>query len=337
MPNYSASMHRLSLERIAEAARTVDPVFLHSPQFVCEPLGDLLRCDLTLKVETLNPIRSFKGRGADFYLGKLAERDALRPIIAASAGNFGQAMAYACRKRGVALVIYAARNANPLKIERMRALGAEVRLEGEDFDAAKDAARSEAAKWGMAMVEDGLAGEMSEGAGTIAVELFEGGRTFDAVLVPLGNGALVNGMGRWIKAGSPAAQVIGACSSGPTATMESSRNGPGAALAVHARTDTIADGIAVRVPVEQAVGDMHGIVDGILAVDDAEILAAMRSLHEHMGLVVEPAGAGGPAAGPGRFNGRRLATVLCAGHLTASQNPAWLPPPGAPRETRAGN
>ncbi|HEX9392748.1 MAG TPA: pyridoxal-phosphate dependent enzyme [Usitatibacteraceae bacterium] len=331
MPNYSASMHRLSLERIAEAARTVDPVFLHSPQFVCEPLGDLLRCDLTLKVETLNPIRSFKGRGADFYLGKLAERDALRPIIAASAGNFGQAMAYACRKRGVALVIYAARNANPLKIERMRALGAEVRLEGEDFDAAKDAARSEAAKSGMAMVEDGLAAEISEGAGSIAVELFEGGRTFDAVLVPLGNGALVNGMGRWIKAVSPATQVIGVCSSGATAMMESWRNGPGGALAVHARTDTIADGIAVRVPVEQAVGDMHGIVDEILAVDDAEILAAMRSLHEHMGLVVEPAGAVGLAAAHGRFNGRRVATVLCGGNLTRSQMRAWLAEPDAHR------
>lgn len=91
-------------------------VFLHSPQFVCEPLSEALGVRLALKIETINPIRSFKGRGADFLVSQV-KNDA--HLVCASAGNFGQAMAYACRKRGLRLTIYASTSANPLKVERM--------------------------------------------------------------------------------------------------------------------------------------------------------------------------------------------------------------------------
>ena len=124
--------HRLSLERIAAAPRLIDPVFLDSPQYHAEVLDDLLGCRLVVKVESLNPIRSFKGRGAELVLAGIAPGSRL---VCASAGNFGQAMAYASRARGVALIVYASANANPLKLDRMRALDAEVRLQGEDFDA----------------------------------------------------------------------------------------------------------------------------------------------------------------------------------------------------------
>src|SRR5262245_61514322 len=131
----ASPVRRITLERIEEAARRIDPVFLDTPQYVCEPLGDELGCRLALKVETLNPIRSFKGRGADWLVQHLSPGAAL---ICASAGNFGQAMAYACRARSVSLTVYAAESANPLKIERMRAMGARVVLAGADFDAAKE-------------------------------------------------------------------------------------------------------------------------------------------------------------------------------------------------------
>jgi len=115
--------HRLSLERIEHAAKVIDPAFLNTPQFVCEPLGEELGLRLALKIETMNPIRSFKGRGADFLVSQVKECGRL---LCASAGNFGQAMAYACRKRGLKLTVYASINANPLKVERMRSLGAHV-------------------------------------------------------------------------------------------------------------------------------------------------------------------------------------------------------------------
>ena len=160
---------RLSLERIERAAATIDPVFLNTPQFESEPLSDALDMRLVLKIETINPIRSFKGRGADFLLSDASADSA--PLVCASAGNFGQALAYAARKRGRQLVVFAAETANPLKIDRMRALGADVRLFGCDFDAAKERARSYAVETGASFIEDGREPAISEGAGTIAVEL----------------------------------------------------------------------------------------------------------------------------------------------------------------------
>ena len=133
--------HRLSLESIERAAHSIDPVFLHTPQFECEPLSASLGTRLTLKVETLNPIRSFKGRGADFFVRENLRALVGTDLVCATAGNFGQAMAYACRTQGRSLVIYCAENANPLKVERMRALGAEVRQIGDNFDSAKETAK----------------------------------------------------------------------------------------------------------------------------------------------------------------------------------------------------
>jgi threonine dehydratase len=123
------------LGRIEEAARCIDPVFLGSPQYEAETLGDDLGLRLVCKVETANPIRSFKGRGTDYLLHRLGGEG--ERLVCASAGNFGQGLAYAARKRGVPLTVFAAQSANPAKVERMRRLGAEVRLEGKDFEEAK--------------------------------------------------------------------------------------------------------------------------------------------------------------------------------------------------------
>jgi threonine dehydratase len=313
------SAHRLSLENIAQAATSIDPVFLRSPQFVCEPLSMDLRCRLTLKVETMNPIRCFKGRGADFFLAQRMQHEDRRALVCASAGNFGQALAYACRRRDLTLTIFAAHSANPLKVERMRALGADVRLAGNDFDAAKSAARDFATKNAASFVEDGHDPAISEGAGSIAVELLATGMTFDAVTIPLGNGALINGMARWIKAHTPATRVIGVVSRGAPAMARSWRAGNAQATD---STDTIADGIAVRVPVQAALDDMRGLVDDVIEVDEEMLIAAMRLAHQHAGLVTEPAGVAGLAAllqQPKTFAGAEVATVLCGGNLTALQ------------------
>jgi len=296
-------------------------VFLRSPQFVCEPIAELLGCRLTLKVETINPIRSFKGRGADYLVGKLVEQGERPAIVCASAGNFGQGMAYACRKHGLPLTVFTARAANPLKLARMRALGAEVRQFGDDLEEAKQAARAWAAERAARFIEDGYEPEVSEGAGSIAVELLAGGDAFDAVVVPLGDGALLNGVARWIKAASPATRVIGVCSRGAPAMADAWRHGPGAQVS-YPSVDTIADGIAVRVPIAASVEDMRGTVDDIIEVDDAMLLEAMRLLHAHAGLVTEPAGVAGLAAVIGRrheFAGEHVATVICGGNVTTDQ------------------
>lgn len=315
-------VRRLDLARIAEAASRIDPVFLRTPQYACEPLGERLGCGLTLKVETQNPIRSFKGRGADYHVGHLEDR---APLTCASAGNFGQAMAYACRARGIPLTVFAARSASPLKVERMRALGAEVILAGDDLEAAKAAARAHGGRF----VEDGREPRIAEGAGTIAVELLAGGAVLDAVVVPLGDGALLGGMARWIKAASPATRVIGACSRGAPAMYHAWKGAADAAAGARAeaRVDTIADGIAVRAPVPASVADLRDLADDVVQVADASLIEAMRLVHAHAGLVVEPSAVAGLAAileDRAAFAGQRIATVLTGGNLTAEQMRAWL-------------
>jgi peptide deformylase len=319
--------HRLSLQHIADAARTIDPVFRDTPQFESEPLSALAGCLLTLKVETLNPLRSFKGRGAGYLMTQRLARAERGPIVCASAGNFGQAMAYLCRRHGIALTVFSAETANALKLDRMRALGADVRLHGADFDAAKESAREFAIATGTSMVEDGFDPAIAEGAGSIGVELLARGDAWDAIVVPIGDGALVGGIARWVKAASPSTEVIGVVAQGASAFARSWRKGPGAGIVVDTAFSTIADGIAVRAPIAASVADLHGIVDDIVEVDDATMIRAMQAAHRHAGIVLEPAGAAGIAAvlaDPQRFSGSRVATVLTGGNVTPQHMRDWL-------------
>lgn len=321
-PTSTSLMSRISLDAIRDAARVIDPVFLDSPQFESEPLGAELGVRVTLKVETLNPIRSFKGRGAEYFVHRLAP-DAPR-LVCASAGNFGQGMAWATRRRGRSMDVFASTRANPLKVDRMRSLGATVHLAGDDFDAAKDAGRTFAERHGGWFVEDGREPEISEGAGTIALELFREESQFDTLVVPLGNGALLGGIATWVRAAASHTQIIGVCAAGAPSMERSWRE---RRVITTERTDTIADGIGVRVPIPEAVSDLQAIVDDIVLVDDDATVEAMRLLLTHVGLVVEPAGAVGIAAirtYRERFAGQRVATVLCGGNVTEEQFREWI-------------
>lgn len=314
----------ISIDRIKEAAEVIDPVFRDSPQYVSEPLSDRLGVTVVLKVECINPIRAFKGRGTDYLLHRIGSQP--KGFVCASAGNFGQGMAYAARKRGQRLIVFAAVTANPLKVSRMRALGAEIVLAGADFDAAKAAAKVQAHATGAMYVEDGLLPAIAEGAGTIALELGRMDEPLDAIFVPLGNGSLINGIGTWFKHVSPATRVIGVCAEGAPSMELSWRAGKPVSTE---SINTVADGIGVRVPVPEALVAMRTTVDEVMLVSDEEILDAMRLLCLETGLVVEPAGAAGLAAMAKRrteFQGRRVATPICGGNLTEDQIRRWLLP-----------
>ena len=315
------SAPRITIANIERAAGVIDPVFVQTPQFVCEPLGAALGVRVALKVETLNPIRSFKGRGADLLVSRAA---ADRPLVTASAGNFGQAMAYACRKRGLELTVFASVNANPFKVERMRDLGAHVILHGRDFDEAKAEAGRFAEKSGARLVEDGRDVETAEGAGTIGLEWLTFGERLDALLVPLGNGALFNGVARVVKERRPDTQMIAVQAAAAPAMIESWRAGRTIQCD---STGTIADGVAVRVPIDEALRDMDGMVDEAILVSERAILEAMRLVHRHAGVVTEPSGVLGIAAlleNRDAFRGRLAGTMLCGGNLTTEQMTTWL-------------
>jgi threonine dehydratase len=312
---------RLSVDRIARAATVIDPVFLNSPQFRAESLEKQLDCRLVVKVETLNPIRSFKGRGTEYLTSSLHGHPRL---VCATAGNFGQGMAYSARKRGLTLTIFASVTANPLKVERMRALGADVRLSGDDFDAAHLAAASFAAETGAQLIEDGRDVAIAEGAGTIGLELLRWPEPFDAIFVPLGDGALLAGVARWVKVHQPGTQMIGVCASGAPAMERSWR---AAQVRELESANTIADGIAVRSPFPEALFDLLGVVDDILLVDDDALVTAMQLAHREIGVVLEPAGAAALAAlltNRQRFRGQMIGTILTGGNLTMEQMERWL-------------
>jgi threonine dehydratase len=306
---------------ISQAYCAIEPTFLNSPQFELAALNTRLDTRIILKVETLNPIRSFKGRGTDYFVKQHAHKSA---FVCASAGNFGQGMAYACQKQNIPLTVFAAETANSLKLERMRQLGAEIKLSGIDFDAAKEAGKAYALAENCTFVEDGREIEVSTGAGTIGLELSRYPEVIDTLLIPVGNGALINGIGAWFKATHPTTQVIGVVASGAPAMGLSWHQGH---IVATETVDTISDGIAVRNPVPEALHAMKTTVDDVVQVSDEATLKAMKLAHDLVGIVIEPAGAVGLAAAmiyKDRFAKQLIATPLCGGNLTEEQLEQWL-------------
>jgi len=210
--------------------------------------------------------------------------------------------------------VFAAETANPRKIARMRELGARVVVGGADFDAAKQAAVGHASgREDCVYVEDGRQPQIAEGAGTIGVEIAP--LELDAVVIPVGNGALISGIGRWLKEYSAGTRVIGVCPAGAPAMAHSWRSGMPVATE---HVETAADGLAVRVPVPAAVEWMRAVVDEVVLVDDKEIYAALRLLRDTLGLIVEPSAAAGVAALASRdIAGARVGTVLTGSNFAA--------------------
>ena len=312
-------------ENIAQASKRIDSAFLNSPIIRHQTLDDALGCRMVSKVETINPIRSFKGRGASLFVALLGSNN-LSPLVAASVGNFGQGLAYAAGSQGRPLTIFAAISANPLKVSAMRDLGATVILQGTDFDEAKELAREFARSTEAMMVIDGDEPSIAEGAGTIAYELTHQyvGPPLDAVLVPVGGGALVTGIGTWLKHVWPTTQVIAVAASGAPAMA---RSWEASARVATESVDTIADGIAVRVPDEYALRSMAATVDDVITVDDSHIIESMRLIHQTLGLVTEPAGAVGIAAvlaDKERWSNKAIGTVLCGSNIDSTHMDDWL-------------
>ncbi|GLZ80919.1 threonine dehydratase [Actinorhabdospora filicis] len=280
----------IDLARIEEAAAVIDPVFLHTPQYVDENLSATLGRAVTVKLETANPIRSFKGRGADYLLRDIAPG---QKVVCASAGNFGQAMAYCGRARGIPVEVFVAESINPGKRARMEALGATVTLAGADGETARIAAEEYAASHThVRCLQDGREVRVAEGAGTIGVELATI-KDLEAVVLPVGDGALINGVGRWLKAKRPGVRIVGVNAAGAASMRESLRAGRVVSLPA---VDTFADGIGVQRPFAEAVARATELVDEIVVVDDAQIASAMTLAARTLGVLLEPAGAAGLAA-----------------------------------------
>jgi threonine dehydratase len=182
-------------------------MFLDTPFYRCDALEPRLGCAVSIKLETANPVRSFKARGTEVVASKLAENGP-RAVVCASAGNLGQALAWSGRHRGLDVTVVASRFATAAKLDRIRALDAKLELVDGDIETARERASAIARHDGIRLVEDSLDLETCEGAATIGLELVEAGPSFDAVLIALGGGALATGVGHVLKALAPGVEVI---------------------------------------------------------------------------------------------------------------------------------
>jgi threonine dehydratase len=329
---------RLDTARIRAARRVIDPVFLDTPLYRCGALEPDLGCTVSIKLETANPVRSFKARGTEVVASLLADSGS-RAMVCASAGNLGQALAWSGRGRGLDVAVVASRFAPAAKLDRIRALGARLELVDGDFEMARERAAAIARYDGVRLVEDSLDIETCEGAATIGLELVETAPvdtalvdsalvasvpSFDAVLIALGGGALATGVGHVVKAWAPDVEVICVQPLGAPAMTHSWR---GRRVVTTDSTDTIADGVAGRRPIPAVLDDLLLVADDAVLVKEASIIAGMRMLLDHAGLVVEPSAALGIAAileDRDRFAGRHVVTIVCGSNVDADAYRRWI-------------
>lgn len=296
----------LQPDAIRAAHLAIPRVFRDSPQFVHEGLSARLEVPVIVKVETVNPIGSFKGRGTWIAVAALAEEGRIgpdRPVVCVSAGNFGQGVAYAARALNVPAIVFCSTRANRGKVDRMRKLGAKVVESGDDFDDARGASEAYAAEHAAELLVDGDDVRISTGAATLAVELTDAvaaGHLPAPILasIPVGNGALLNGVGSWLRAEAAGCRILGVQATLADAMTRSWHAGRPIDTAT---ADTYADGIASRVAIPRAVELMAGRVDAMVTVGEEDLHAAQALLTAELGITAEGAAAAswaGLLAGP---------------------------------------
>jgi threonine dehydratase len=261
---------------IEAARRRLAGVARVTPVYTSETFSRLSGREVWLKAENLQRTGSFKIRGAYNTIATLSDAERRAGVAAASAGNHGQAVAWAARQAGIPATVFMPEDAPMAKVEATRGYGAEVKLVGEGFDEAMAACREEVEREGITFVHAFEDPRVIAGQGTIGLELAEQAPGVGTVLIPVGGGGLAMGLAIALRALLPDVRLVG----------------------VQAGVDgyTIADGIAVKVPSEFTMPLLEDLLDDIVAVTDEEISEAIVLLLERAKLVVEGAGAVGVAA-----------------------------------------
>ena len=275
------------IERILRA-RVYD-VAIESPLEGAPRLSRRLGNEVRLKREDLQPVFSFKVRGAYNRIANLSEAAARRGVVCASAGNHAQGVALAARRRGIPALIVMPQTTPHIKVQAVLDLGAELLLHGDDYDSAFEHALQLARERSLVLVHPFDDPDVIAGQGTIAVEfLRQCGGSLDAVFVPVGGGGLIAGIAVYVKYLYPQVRVIGVEPHDAAGMYESLRAGRRVTLE---RVGIFADGVAVRRVGEETLALCRGSVDEIVLVGTDEICAAIQDVFEDTRSIVEPAGA----------------------------------------------
>jgi threonine dehydratase len=304
-------------QAVRNAAAAITGAIAHSPVIPAPGLSEFAGVEIYLKLETLHRTGSFKERGA---LNKLLTLDASERragVVAMSAGNHAQGIAYHARRLGIPATIVMPEGTPFIKIDRTEAYGARVVLKGDSLSAARQAADALAREQGLVLVHPYDDPAVIAGQGTIALELLADRPDLDTIVVPIGGGGLISGIAVAAKALNPDIEIVGVQSTlypSMYRLMRGENPGPPAAAA------TLAEGIAVKEPGRLTRRIVKALISDILLVDDVSIERAIETLLERQKLVVEGAGAAGLAAvlaTPERFRGRRVGIVICGGNVDA--------------------
>lgn len=303
-------MQLISLDDVRAAARNVAGVALRTPLLQA-------RWDdgLWLKPESLQPVGSFKLRGATNAVARLSEEQRNRGVITHSSGNHGQALAYAARRAGTHCVVVIPDVAPAVKVEQVRALGAEVVLVPPPERL--DVARERAEKDGLALIPPYDHRDVIAGQGTVGLEIAEDLPDVDVVLVPVGGGGLASGVSTAITALLPHAKVVGVEPELAADAQESLAKGELVAWPTELNYRTVADGVRVNLS-ELTFAHLRQRLDRIVTVTEDEIRAAMTRIVREGRLVVEPTGAVTTAARlfhAGELPAGRTVAVVSGGNV----------------------
>jgi threonine dehydratase len=303
----------VNLEAVRAASRAIAGSVVDTPCLHSRTLSEIAGAQVYLKFEIYQFTASFKERGALNRLLSLDATQRTNGVIAVSAGNHAQGVAYHAQRLGIPAVIVMPRFTPHVKVIHTRKFGAEVLLRGDNFDAAKDYAIAVTRERGLTFVHPYDDEQVIAGQGTIALEMLDACPDLDALIVPIGGGGLIAGMAAAAKSLKPDIEVIGA-ETMRFPSMYCALHG----TAPHFGESTIADGIAVKVPGLITLDLVRRLVDEVLLIDEGDIEEAMLLLLEIEKTVVEGAGAVGLAAllrHRERFAGKKIGLVLCGGNV----------------------
>jgi len=327
-------MERPTIHDVLEARKTIAPYLPRTPLHYYPTLSELLGAEVRLKHENHHALGVFKPRGGINLLAHMSQEERSRGVITASSGNHGQSIAYACKVFGARAIIGLPQGANPLKVESMRNLGAELIFHGENFDEAREHCERLAREEGYRYVHAANEPLLVAGVATEALEIIEDFPDVQAIFVPLGGGSGAAGVCIVAKAINPEIKVIAVQSAEAPAGYLSWKN----RRLTDAPMETTAEGLATGKGYELPQDILRDLLDEFVLVSDREILQAVAMLIEKAHTLAEPSGAA-PLAGAIKhreeIKGKKVALIVTGGNITLAQlreaMEAYEAPQGQPK------
>ena len=302
-----------TIDDIRDAAGRIEGAVIRTPMLVSRTLSEIIGAEVWLKFENLQFTAAYKERGALNKLLQLSPEERARGVIAASAGNHAQAVAYHAKRLGIPATIVMPANTPTVKVTQTAGHGAAVVLHGDMFDDAYARARELAIENGYVFVHPFDDPQIIAGAGTVALEMLEDAPDLDTIVVPIGGGGLMSGISIAARAIKPEIELIGV-----EAELYPSMKCAIEGCHMPLGGDTLAEGIAVKQPGELTSHILAQYANGVMLVPERELERAVAMLVGIEKTVVEGAGAAGIAAmlaDPARFKGKKIATLLCGGNI----------------------